>query len=155
MTVLLTRPTTPESLIHVQDETFTEGLISAFLLCCIGSMTIVGCIEEGISGNRELLLIKSLLDVLSGILLATSFGVGVIFAIIPMSIYQGSITLLAGSAQSFFSENMINVVSAVGGLLLVGICINVLGLGEINLSNLLPALLIVALVAWFYEKYYT
>ena len=102
MTVLLTRPTTPESLIHVQDETFTEGLISAFLLCCIGSMTIVGCIEEGISGNRELLLIKSLLDVLSGILLATSFGVGVIFAIIPMSIYQGSITLLAGSAQSFF-----------------------------------------------------
>ena len=118
-------------------------------------MTIVGCIEEGISGNRELLLIKSLLDVLSGILLATSFGVGVIFAIIPMSIYQGSITLLAGSAQSFFSENMINVVSAVGGLLLVGICINVLGLGEINLSNLLPALLIVALVAWFYEKYYT
>jgi len=142
-----------KSLINVEDDTFTEGIITTFLLCCIGSMTIIGTIEEGITGNRELLIVKSLLDLFSGILLATSFGIGVIFAIIPMLIYQGGITVLASRAKQFFSNHMINMVSTVGGLLLVGICINVLQLGEINLSNLLPALIVVALITWFYENY--
>lgn len=142
-----------KTFVGVSDSTFTEGMITAFLLCCVGSMTIIGTIEEGLTGKKELLIVKALLDGVTAILLAASFGIGVIFAIIPMLIYQGGITLLAGSAQRFFSETMINMMSCVGGLLLVGICINVLKLGEINLSNLLPALLVVALLTYVYENY--
>lgn len=143
-----------KSTFNIQDAQFTEGMITAFLLCCVGSMTIIGTIEEGVNGNRELIFVKSLLDLFSGILLASSFGIGVIFAIIPMLIYQGGITILSSSAKRFFTDHMVNMVSAVGGLLLIGICINVLQLGEINLGNLLPALIVVAFATYIYEHYF-
>ena len=123
-----------------EESTFTEGLITAFLLFCIGSMTIVGALEEGLTGNRELLYVKAMLDGFSSIALAATFGLGVIFSIIPMVLFQGGITLGAGRLQRLMTENVIDTLSAVGGVLILGISINMLKLGNINLENLLPAL---------------
>lgn len=124
------------------DSNFTEGLVTAFLLFCIGSMTIVGAIEEGLEGKRDLLMVKSTLDGITAIAFASTYGIGVLFSIIPMLLFQGGITMLAGQLKSFFTTTMIAQISAVGGALIIGIGINILQLGQVNIENLLPALLV-------------
>ncbi len=124
------------------DSSFSEGLITAFLLFCIGSMTIVGAIEEGLNQNRELLIVKSTLDGFSAIALAATLGVGVLFSVIPLLIFQGGLTLSANKLKPIFDQTTIDVLSSVGGILIIGISINLLKLGQINLENLLPALLL-------------
>lgn len=133
------------------DERFTEGLVTAFLLFCIGSMTIVGAIEEGLHGKRELLLIKSTLDGITSIAFASTYGIGVLFSIIPMLIIQGGTTLLAAQAQRFITENVIGILNAIGGVLIIGIGINLLNLGKVNVTNLLPALVIGITFVYVYE----
>lgn len=139
-------------LVNNSDSTFTEGLITAFLLFCIGSMTIVGAMEEGISQKRELLYIKSMLDGFTSVALASTYGIGVAFSVIPMFIFQGGLTIMAGSLKKVFTEKVIDSLSAVGGVLIIGISINLLQLGKINLENLLPSLVIVIILASFLEK---
>lgn len=134
-----------------QESTFTEGLITAFLLFCIGSMTIVGALEEGLSGSRDLLYVKSMLDGFSSIALTATFGVGVVFSIIPLMIFQGGITLGASKLQRILSEIVVSTMSAVGGVLILGISINMLKLGKLNLENLLPSLFIVVILSKAYE----
>jgi len=136
-----------KSSIGSEESTFTEGLITAFLLFCIGSMTIVGALEEGLTGSKELLYVKAMLDGFSSIALAATFGLGVIFSIIPMVLFQGGITLGAVRLQKLMTENVIDTLSAVGGVLILGISINMLKLGDINLENLLPALLFAVLLS--------
>lgn len=126
----------------ITESRFSDGLITAFLLFCIGSMTIVGAIEEGLNQNRELLIIKSTLDGFSSIALAASFGVGVVFSVIPMLIFQGGMTIGSKKLAYFFDETTIDVLSSIGGILILGIAINILGLGDINLENLLPSLVL-------------
>ncbi|RME96094.1 MAG: DUF554 domain-containing protein [Bacteroidetes bacterium] len=127
---------------------FTEGLVTAFILFCIGSMTLVGAIEEGLKGKRDLLYIKSTLDGISSIAFASTYGIGVWFSIFPMLILQGGVTLLARSLQHFFTETMIAQLSAVGGALIIGIGINLLKIGQINIENLLPALVVTVSLTW-------
>ena len=135
-----------KNLLQVEASNFSDGLITAFLIFCVGSVTIVGAIEEGTRGNRELLMVKSLLDGITSIALAASYGVGVLFSVVPMLIFQGGITLLAKSVQSLFTGVVIDMISAVGGLLIIALGIRLLGIGEINIENLLPALLIAGLL---------
>ena len=137
---------------QVGDENFSEGMITAFLLFCIGSMTIVGAIEEGIQGKRELLFIKSTLDGITSIALASTYGIGILFSIFPMLIFQGGITVLANRLQGFFTEKIIAQLSAVGGVLIIGIAINMLQLGTINVEDLLPSLLVVVVLTVTYDK---
>ena len=137
----------------VGDSSFTEGLVTAFLLFCIGSMTIIGAIDEGLRGKRELILIKSTLDGVTSIAFAATYGIGVLFSIIPMLILQGGITLLAKRMESFFTNIIIAQLSAAGGLLIIAIGIRMLELGTINIENLLPALPIIVLLSWFNEQY--
>ncbi|MFT5970253.1 MAG: putative membrane protein YqgA involved in biofilm formation [Flavobacteriales bacterium] len=131
-----------------KESTFNEGLITAFLLFCVGSMTIVGAMNEGISGDRDLLFTKSIMDGISAIVLAASFGSGVIFSVIPMLLFQGGITLLATQMQGYVSEAYITEVSAVGGLMILGIGLNVLGITKLKVVNMLPALATVLLWMW-------
>lgn len=138
---------------QVEDSRFTEGLITAFLLFCIGSMTIVGAIEEGLQGKRDLLLIKSTLDGISSIAFAATYGIGVLFSIIPMLILQGGITLLAWQMQRFFTAAIIGQLSAVGGVLIVAIGIRLLELGTVNIENLLPALAVAVVLTWGVERW--
>ncbi len=128
------------------NERFQEGLITAFLLFCMGSMTILGAIEEGINNNPDLLLTKSLMDGFSSIALAAALGVGVLFSVIPLLIFQGGLTLLASSVQDFLLPEMIAEITAVGGVMLIGLGINILGIKKLRIMNMLPALLFVILM---------
>jgi uncharacterized membrane protein YqgA involved in biofilm formation len=142
-----------KSFVGASDSNFTEGLITAFLLFCIGSMTIVGALEEGLSKNRSLIYVKSTLDGFTAIALTASFGIGVLFSIIPMLIFQGGITVLAVKLKPIFDQITLDLVSAVGGILIIGISINMLQLGEITLENLLPSILVVIMLSKFYQSY--
>ena len=144
---------TIKSTIGVENDRFSEGLITAFLLFCVGSMTIVGAIEEGLEGKRELLLIKSTLDGISSIAFAATYGISVLFSIIPMLIFQGGLTLLAGRLRHVFTPTIIDVLNAVGGALIIAIGINLLDLGKINIENLLPSLIVVVVLTFIKKRY--
>lgn len=135
-----------------KNDSFTEGLVTAFLLFCVGSMTILGAIEEGMSGNPELLLIKSLMDGISSIALTVAFGIGVLFSAIPLLLFQGGLTLLASLAGEFFNPIIITEVTATGGVILIGLGINLLEIKKIKVVNLLPAMLIVPLLMELFVK---
>lgn len=151
-TVLQGLGDTIKTALDITEGAFTEGLITAFLLFCIGSMTFVGAIEEGLEGKRDLLLVKSTLDGISSIAFAATYGIGVLFSIVPMLIFQGGITLLARQLQQFFTPTMIAQLSAVGGALIIGIGINILGLGTVNVENLLPGLLVTLPLTWLQQR---
>ncbi len=106
--------------LKIGNERFTEGLLTAFLLYCMGSLTILGAIEEGMGGSPRLLFIKSLMDGVSSIALASGLGIGVLFSAVPLLIYQGGITLLASGFGEFFPEIMVIELSAVGGGVVLG-----------------------------------
>ncbi len=133
-----------------KNDRFTEGLVTAFLLYCMGSLTVLGAIEEGLGNTPHLLYAKSLLDGVSSIALTVALGYGVIFSVIPLLIYQGGLTLLAAWLGDFFAEAIINEVTAVGGLLLLGLGINILEISHIKILNLLPALIVVVIISYFF-----
>lgn len=140
---LLARRASAVSLEH-----FTEGFITASLVFCVGPMTILGAIEDGLTGDYSLLAIKSVLDGFTALAFASSLGVGVLFSVFTVLIYQGGLTLLAGQAQGLLSEAMINEMSATGGVLVLAIGLLLLDVKQIRVANLLPALVVVlALVA--------
>ncbi len=140
--IIMSLSDTLKSFSGSSDSGFSEGLITAFLLFCIGSMTIVGAIEEGLNQKRELLVVKSTLDGFSSIALAATLGIGVLFSVVPLLIFQGGLTLSAKKLKPVFDQTTIDVLSSVGGILILGISINLLGIGDINLENLLPALVL-------------
>lgn len=126
-----------------ENKLFSEGLITAFLLYCIGSMTFVGSIEEGIHQNRTLMYTKSLMDGITSILLASSFGSGVLFSAIPLLIFQSALTLGAFYLESYLYPELITEISAVGGIIIIGIGLNILEITKIKVSNMLPALILI------------
>lgn len=130
------------------NEKFTEGLLTAFLLYCMGSLTILGAIEEGTGGSPKLLLVKSLMDGISSIALASGLGIGVLFSTIPLLIYQGGITLLASGFGEFVPQLYITELSAVGGVLLIGLGLSILEIKKINVMNMLPALVMIIVLLW-------
>jgi len=132
--------------IKSKEKDFAEGLVTAFLIFCVGSMTILGAIEEGLTGGYSLLLAKSVLDGFTSLALASTYGIGVLFSFIPLLVYQGGLTVLAIQSQGFFSERVINELTAVGGVLILGLGINLLGIKKIKVANLLPALIIIVLL---------
>ncbi len=137
---------------NISGEKFSEGLLTAFLLYCVGSLTILGAIEEGIGGNPKLLYIKSLMDGISSIALASGLGIGVAFSVVPLFIYQGGLTLFASWFGDFIPEVMINELSAVGGILLIGLSINILNIKKIKVMNMLPALVMIIILLWLFPE---
>ena len=133
--------------IRLSSERFSEGLVTSFLVFCMGSMSILGPIEEGLGGPPNLLLAKSVLDAFSSMALAASLGVGVLFSVVPLVLYQGGITLFASSLQGFFTTPLINELTAVGGILLMGLGINLLEIKSFKILNMLPSLVIVVILA--------
>lgn len=130
----------------IGNERFSEGLITSFLLFCIGSMTIIGAINEGLGISSDLLYTKSLMDLFSAMLLASAFGVGVIFASVPLLIFQGGITLIAMFAGDFLSKEIIEGLTALGGILLIGLGINILEIKKLRVVNMLPSLLVIVIL---------
>jgi len=124
----------------VSSPTFTKGMTSAFLLFCMGSMTIVGSLEEGIGGSSELLLAKSMMDGFAALILASTLGFGVVLSIVPLVLYQGGLTLAASLVGSSLPPDMVSAMSAAGGVILIALGIDILGLRKMEVANLLPAL---------------
>ena len=132
--------------LHSKNPDFTEGLITASLIFCIGAMAIVGSFDEGIRGDATVLFTKSILDGFASIALASTYGSGVLFSFIPVLLYQGGLTVFAGIFQDHFSPLVISQLTATGGLLILGIGLTLLDIKRINLSNLLPSLLVVVIL---------
>jgi hypothetical protein len=126
---------------------FVRGFLTASLVFCVGPMTILGSIQDGLSGDYRLLAIKSVLDLFASLAFSASLGVGVLFSTLVILIYQGGITLLAAQAQAIATPAMMNEMTAAGGVLLVGIAISsLLEIKPIRVGNFLPALLIAPLI---------
>lgn len=123
---------------------FSQGLLTAFLIFCMGSMTIVGAIEEGINGERSLLLTKSILDAFTSVALASTFGIGVLFSFVPLLLFQGGITLTASLSRGLFSDVLVANLTGTGGLMIIGLGLNILNIRQIKVLNYIPALLIAA-----------
>lgn len=122
--------------------TFTKGFVSSSLMFCVGAMAIMGALESGLKGVHDTLYAKSLLDGISSIVMASSMGLGVLMSAIPVFLYQGGITVSAALLQGILSDPVVAEMSATGGLLIVGIGINILEIKEIKVGNLLPGIFI-------------
>lgn len=125
-----------------KDSNFAEGFITGTLIFCIGSMSILGSIEAGIRGNNEILLAKSVLDLVSAFFLASSLGIGISISSIGILIYEGLIFLLASLVAPIMTDEIINNISGTGGLIIIAIGLNMLKLTDIKLANALPAILV-------------
>ena len=137
--------------IRSKNEKFTEGFVAASLLFCVGSMAILGAIEEGMGAFPRLFVTKSLMDGMASAAMAASLGTGVVFSSIPVLLYQGGLTLLAEVVQRVMSAPVIEEVSAVGGLMLLGIGISILEIKRIKVVNMLPALVLAGVLASFFR----
>ena len=135
--------------LRMKDERFGEAFISASLIYCTGSLAILGAIEEGLGGFPTILITKSIIDGTSSIVFAISLGVGTAFSALPILLYQGAITLTAAAAQTVMTKPVIDSMTAVGGLMIVCIGLNLLGVAKIRTSNQLPGIVVAALIAMF------
>ncbi|WP_055077155.1 DUF554 domain-containing protein [Pseudanabaena sp. 'Roaring Creek'] len=135
---------------------FTEGFVAASLLFCIGPMAIIGSLNNGLRGDDNLLALKSTLDGFISIVFASTYGVGVGFSALPVAIYQGFMSLLAGNlAQSLpdpANAPSVLIITGVGGLMLLGLGLNLLELAKVRVASFLPALAIAPLVYWLADS---
>ncbi len=132
-----------------ESSTFVQGFVTASVLYCTGAMVIVGSIRDGTVGDPSILYVKSLLDGVASIAFASSLGSGVAFSALSVFLVQGSITLLASKLAFLQGPGVIEAVTATGGLLILGIGINILEIKQIRVGNLVPAL-VYAILAVLY-----
>lgn len=132
-----------------RESTFTTGLSIASILFCVGGMSIIGPIEAAVTGNNDVLFTKSVLDGVTSIVLASLYGIGVIFAAVPVLLYQGAIALIATQIQSLNNPEVLAEVSGVGGVMILMIGINLSKLGKVPVGDFLPSLALVLLWALF------
>ncbi len=121
---------------------FTEGFVVASLVFCVGPLTILGSIQDGLTGDYQLLAIKALLDGFAALAFASALGVGVGFSVITVLIYQGGLSLAASSVSGLFSDDIIAAMTAAGGVLIIGIGFRLLDLKQVRVGNMLPALVL-------------
>lgn len=140
---------------YVQDKlksgegNFSQGFVTASLLFCVGSMAIMGSLQSGLTNNHEILLTKAVMDGIISVVFASTMGIGVAVSFIPVLIYQGTITLLASAVAPYLSEAVMTEMTATGGILLVGMGINILEIRQIKVGNLLPAIFLPILLMLF------
>jgi len=129
-------------------DNLTKGFVTASLIFCVGPMTVLGSIRDGMVGDYTLLAIKSLLDGFAALALASSLGIGVVLSAVTVLVFQGSISLLAKWAQFGMSQAMITEMTAAGGVIIVGIGLILLDIKRIRVGSFLPAIFIAPLVVY-------
>jgi len=128
---------------------FVRGFLAASLLYCTGPIAIMGSIQDGLNGDFQLLAVKSVLDGFISIAFASTLGIGVMFSILPIFVYQGGISLLSGTLSSVINEAMMTEMTATGGVILFGLGISsLLEIKKIRVGNFLPAILIAPAIVW-------
>lgn len=124
-----------------ENVSIAEGLVSATLLFCVGSMTVTGSIQAGLTGDNSVLITKATLDLVSSMMLASSLGIGVLLASVSVFVIQGGLVLLAGLISPLMSAGAINEMTCAGSLLIIMIGTNLMGITKINVADFLPAIL--------------
>ena len=133
---------------------FVRGFMVASLLFCVGPMTILGSIQDGLTGDYNLLAVKSTLDGFASIAFASTLGVGVLFSSLVVLFFQGGISLAAGLLSAIVSDPMLNEMTAAGGVILIGLAVsNLLEIKKIRVGNFLPALAVAPLIVWGLGKF--
>jgi len=128
-----------------EESTFAQGFVTATLVFCVGSMAIVGSLEDGINKNSDILVAKAIIDGITAMIFASTMGIGVLFSALTVGLYQGTITLLAVAAAPFFNDTVVMQMSLVGSILIMSIGLNMLKVSKIKTGNLLPAIFIPAI----------
>lgn len=134
-------------------QNFVEGFVSSSLLFCVGAMAIIGSLEDGLSGDTSTLFAKAFIDGVVAIIFASALGIGTLFSILPLGIYQGSITLSAKLIEPYLSDQIISNISCIGSVLIFGIGINMVFGKKIKCGNILPAVLIPILYEIFIKLF--
>lgn len=124
-----------------QNVSVAEGLVTATLLFCVGSMTVTGSIQAGLTGDNSILITKATLDLVSSMMLASSLGIGVLVASISVFVIQGGLVLLAGLLAPVMSTGAINEMTCVGSILIIMIGTNLMGITKIKVADFLPAII--------------
>jgi uncharacterized protein len=140
---------------NASNESFSQGFVTASLIFVVGAMAIIGALDSGIRGDHEVLITKGILDGFTALVLTTTLGFGVALSVVPVLLYQGSITLLATQIERWVPEVFLNglivELTAVGGLLIVAIGLNMLKVVQIRIGNLLPSIVTVGFVYYIYQ----
>ncbi len=130
---------------------FTQGFVSGSLLFCVGAMTITGSLSSGMTGDHSIIFAKSLLDLVSSMMLASSLGIGVMASAAFVFVFQGALVLLAGVIGPFCSQALIGEISCIGSVIIILLGFNLVGIGKFKVANYLPAILFCPLVYYFYK----
>lgn len=129
------------------ENAFVQGFLYTSVLYCVGAMAIIGAIQDGMNGNPSTLYTKAAIDGLSGIVYAANMGIGVMFSALAVGAYQGTLTLLADFLGPYLSQSVVQEISAAGGLMILGVGINMAKLLKIRVGNMLPGLLVAGILA--------
>lgn len=123
-----------------EESTLAKGFVSASLLFCVGAMTIVGSLQSGLTGDHTMIFTKSVMDFCSSMIFASSFGAGVLFSAVFLFVYQGAITLLASFIAPYLTDAVINEMTCVGSIIIIGLALNILGITKLKVMNYVPAI---------------
>lgn len=132
--------------------TFTEGFITATLIFCVGAMTVVGSIQEGLTGDATILYTKSVMDGITSLTLASGLGIGVLFSSVSVLVIQGGLTLLGSQLQFLTQEMYLLNLTSLGGILIIALGIEILGIKKIRVLNLIPSLLYLPILVMIFSK---
>jgi uncharacterized membrane protein YqgA involved in biofilm formation len=127
---------------------FVEGMVTATLVFCVGPLSVLGSISDGLGTGVEQLLVKSVLDGFSAVAFASALGLGVMFSVLPLAVYQGSLTVIGLALGEFLSVGQIDALGATGGIILLALGLRLAGIKKIPVGDLLPALVFAPLLAW-------
>lgn len=142
---------TVENMVASPDEgvSVSKGFVTASLLFCVGAMAIVGALQSGLTGNHDTLFAKSLIDGIAAIVMASSLGIGVLLSAGLILVYEGGISLFANVLSPLLTDSVINEMTCVGSLLIVGLALNMLKLTDLKIMNYAPAVLFPILFGFF------
>lgn len=129
------------------DGFFTEGFVTASMIFCVGSMSILGALNDGISHDPAILITKSILDGIMSVILSSTLGIGVMFAALTVGVYQGIITICSSFMAPLLTDALISQMSFIGNIIIIGIGLNLIYKQKLNLVNMLPAMFMPAL--WY------
>jgi uncharacterized membrane protein YqgA involved in biofilm formation len=139
----------PDTSSNTASNGFVRGFLTASLLFCVGPITILGSIQDGLTGNYNLLVVKSVLDGFGSLAFSSTLGMGVLFSSLVVLVYQGGISLLAAQLNTIITQTMMNEMTAAGGVILVGLALSsLLEIKKVRAGNFLPALIIAPLLVW-------
>lgn len=128
-----------------------EGFVNASLLFCVGAMAIMGSLSSGLKGDHTTLYIKSILDFTSSIMLTSTFGYGVMFSVVPLTLYQGAIALGASFLAPLLNDGATDAITCTGSIIIIGLALNLIGITKIKVANYLPAIFLSPFLYYLFD----